>query len=348
MGQDALLRAIESTVRLYDELQDTEARDFSGDGEGLSKANEGVEKLNEEFALLTSEDSSGQVWTRNINELLEGVDEYHQRDEGDDSRGTTLGEVFTSPYYTRDRVLREVWGLKTRLESTKETVEEAEWADETSYWQAQGRLEEILAQNKYGLPNEARSKSVEAFGRLINWFWDRVTGLFEGVGSRLGEGTRKVIVLILFIVLVVLSTVLLVRFLPYLGLMSKRTAHKKVRSKVRSLVGPSLMEYLRLAEKFEKEGAYLDSLRHYHLVIITELEERGLIPKDRSRTDRENLGYLKQRTPRNGIAARFGHIVDWHDRAVYGKAGCTRIELGEFKEETRSLVQGLAEGGAGP
>ena len=82
-----------------------------------------------------------------------------------------------------------------------------------------------------------------------------------------------------------------------------------------------------LASRLAREGDLRGAVHHQYLAVLRRLDERGLLPFDRSLT---NIEHLRRASGSPSIRAALEPLVGAFDRLWYGQPGCSQEEYEQF------------------
>ena len=179
------------------------------------------------------------------------------------------------------------------------------------------KLKEILAKQEYQWVEEAPPSPLEEwlsglFERFANWLFNMLEGTLSSTGLRVWQ-----------LILIGLSALAILFVLGYVwrGLRRAVTAETELALNDQIEENLSAGAALSKAQTMSNSGDYRMAVRYLYLAALLQLEERGLLRYDRSRTNREYLWDIKRRSsaaPVPGLFDDFAEVVDVFDRVWYG------------------------------
>lgn len=174
-------------------------------------------------------------------------------------------------------------------------------------------LKEILAKPEYQWSEEAPPSPLEEwiarqFERFVNWLFGALEGSISSTGLRIWQ-----------LILIGLGALALVFVLGYMGRHLRKViaAEAELGSDDHIEENLSASAALSKAQAMSDSGDYRMAVRYLYLAALLQLEERGLLRYDRSRTNREYLGDIKRRRIL-GLSDSFTEVVEVFDRVWYG------------------------------
>ena len=178
------------------------------------------------------------------------------------------------------------------------------------------KLAEILAGPEYQWSEEAPPSPLEEwiarqFARFMNWLFETLEGRITSSGLRIWQ-----------LVLIGLGALALAFVLGYLGrnLRKMAAAEAGLGSDDHFEENLSPSAALSKAQAMSSNGDFRMAVRYLYLAALLQLEERGLLRYDRSKTNREYLGDIQRRTTLQtpALLDSFAGVVEVFDRVWYG------------------------------
>lgn len=173
-------------------------------------------------------------------------------------------------------------------------------------------LEDILAQPEFDWPVQTPSPLAELWNRLTQAFWRWVAGLLPENGAVtiqgrwLGYAFTAVCLLALALVLAYLLRGLVA------DVVEEAELHTEAGAGEESLTAERALQQ---AQQHSGQGDYRTAVRYLYLSSLLLLVERGLLPPDRSLTNREHLRRVADRPE---LAQPLREVVEVFDRVWYG------------------------------
>jgi hypothetical protein len=97
--------------------------------------------------------------------------------------------------------------------------------------------------------------------------------------------------------------------------------------------------YRRRAQEFLQRGELVEALKNLHLALLSELERRGLVVHDRTRTNWEYLAQFQQRSPLATLVSAFRSLNVMYDRTVFGGTACDVAYVQQFATVVDELLR---------
>lgn len=127
----------------------------------------------------------------------------------------------------------------------------------------------------------------------------------------------------------------------YAGRRGRRQGREAVASPPEH-IGTKLMAdpatYHRDAEAHAAAGRYRDAVRALFLMALAQLEDRGLVAYDRTRTNREYLAQLARRRTEARLVEAFRGVTDVYDHVWYGLETCSSDDYASFARDVDATV----------
>jgi hypothetical protein len=198
------------------------------------------------------------------------------------------------------------------------------------------KLKEILSKPEYQWSEEAPPSPLEEwiskqFERFVNWLFGTLEGNISSTGLRIWQ-----------LVLIGLGALALAFVLGYVGrhLRKAVTAEAELAANDRIEENLSAGAALNKAQAMANSGDYRMAVRYLYLAALLQLEERGLLRYDRSRTNREYLREINRSGMAQfpGLSDNFAEVVEVFDRVWYGYQPLDQTGYENFSERVARLA----------
>jgi len=219
----------------------------------------------------------------------------------------------------RHSMLREI---SDRLAKLQQSVKEAQTTQDRTLQDQRARLDNILARSEY-LPEEKREPLVQRWGRKIKDFIFNLLGKLFG-GPSIAGSTGLGTVFLILVLLVAIATLVFgtARFAQRL----QRRKGPEEEAETREALGEEIAEGTTAADLFAKaselasRGDYRKAIRQAYIALLCDLEQRGKLRLNRSKTNRDYLDAMRSESHMypafSVMTSAFEHVWYGHERAT--------------------------------
>lgn len=100
------------------------------------------------------------------------------------------------------------------------------------------------------------------------------------------------------------------------------------------------------AEAFAREGKFGDAMRAYFLMMLSALEQRNLVARNRTWTNWEYLRAFQSRVSDEALRGRMAQLNRLYDQIRYGGLDCDRDRFAGFRQDVDAFLSALPKGSA--
>jgi len=228
----------------------------------------------------------------------------------------------------RHSMLREI---SDRLVKLQQSVKEAQTAQDRTLQDQRARLDDILARSEY-LPEEKRESVIQKWGGKIKDFLGHLLGKLFGGPSQVGAGGAGLAAA--FRILVFLAVIVALMF-GAAKLAQRLQSRKRTEegAETREVLGEEIAEDATAADLFAKasdlarQREYRKAIRRAYIALLCDLEQRGKLRLNRSKTNRD---YLDAMRSEQQIYPTFSVMTNAFEHVWYGQERATEEEFQDF------------------
>jgi len=204
--------------------------------------------------------------------------------------------------------------------------------EQSNRWR--GILDQILTRDEYQIYYQNQ-------GNLLQRIWNRVKEWIDKLFTDwLGELSPSSSVGDLIIIVLLVVGLIIVTFLVILSIANWRRKHRlKNNQSLKNISSQSLSinDYQRRIKKAEKTADYQRAIRYRFLLLLFELEEKGLIKTERFKTNWDYFKELEQIN--NDRAEHFYPLAVYFESVTYGNKIVKAKDYHDYLNRVRAFEQ---------
>ncbi len=189
-------------------------------------------------------------------------------------------------------------------------------------------LQELLAAEAFQWPEQEPSPLQQMWQDLQRRLWAWIQDLLPVAGSGLVLPFLPTLTTVVGVLLFLFVVGMLMRDLPHLFLSEATGVDAESGEPLTSTAA------LQRARDLSRAQDYRSAVRYLYLSTLLLLEERSLLQRDRTLTNRE---YVRNLSGTPEVAATFGEVVEVFDRTWYGNAPLDEEEYATYAHRVEEL-----------
>lgn len=228
--------------------------------------------------------------------------------------------------------------ISDRLAKLQQSVKEVQTTQDRTLQDQRARIDNILARSEY-LPEEKRESVIQRWVRSIMDFIVRLLAKLFGGSSRAGGAgfatAFRILVFLAVIAALMFGAAKLAQISGAINLAQLLQGRKRSEeeAETREVLGEEIAEDATAADLFAKaselarQGEHRKAIRRAYIALLCDLEQRGKLRLNRSKTNRD---YLDAMRSEQQIYPTFSVMTNAFEHVWYGQERATEEEFQDF------------------